>query len=299
MKFFSRLLPSKRPPSVTNAVGMIVEQECDWFRTYAADIYSGAGAIVDLGCFVGLTTICLAQGLSANSAAKTAKIHAYDRFLWEDWMKLWWEAKGLPAPELEGDSFLPEFLKQSSPWKDQIIVHSEDLTVSPWDNGPIEFLLVDVMKSSDVAESVARNFFGFLVPGKSYVAHQDFAHSWTSWIHLLQFRLRDSFAVAADLPGSGTVVFRYRKQFSPEAVGDLSMTSVAVEEIEAAFDYSLGLVSDSKKPNVVAAKAMAYLHCGDVDRARAVVEANRWGATSLGQDLENVESLIRERSRNA
>jgi hypothetical protein len=247
---------------------------------------------------MGSTTICLAQGLSANRAAKTARIHAYDRFLWEDWMQSWWEAKGLSGPELETESFLPEFLKQTAPWKDQIVVHPEDLAVSRWDNGPIEFLLVDVMKSSDVAESIARNFFGFLIPGRSYIAHQDFAHSWTSWIHLLQFRLRDSFALAADIPKSGTVVFRYRKQFSPETVGDLSMTSVAVEEIDAAFDYSLNLVSDDKKPNVVAAKAMAYLHRGDVDRAREVVEANRWGATSLGQDLENVESLIRERSRN-
>lgn len=298
MKFFSRLFPSKRPAVASNSVGMIVEQECNWFRTYAADIYSGAGAIVDLGCFVGSTTICLAQGLSANRAAKTAKIHAYDRFLWEDWMQSWWQAKALPAPELEADSFLPEFLKQTSPWKDRIIVHPGDLALSSWDNGPIEFLLVDVMKSSEVAEAIARSFFCFLVPGKSYVAHQDFAHSWTSWIHLLQFRLRDSFTVAADIPKSGTVVFRYRKQFPPQAVGDLSMTSVAVEEIDAAFDYSLGLVSDDKKPNVVAAKAMAYLHRGDIDRAREVVEANRWGTTSLGQDLENVERLIRERSRN-
>ncbi|MEY2512617.1 MAG: hypothetical protein QOE26_3380 [Verrucomicrobiota bacterium] len=298
MKFLSRLFPSKRAAPASNAVGMIVEQECDWFRTYAADIYRGTGAIVDLGCFMGSTTISLAQGLRFNRAAKVAKIHAYDRFLWENWMQNWWEAKGLPAPELEADSFLPEFLKQTSPWKDRIIVHHEDIAVSRWDNGPIEFLLVDVMKSSDLAESITRNFFSFLVPGKSYVAHQDFVHSLTSWIHLLQFRLRNSFAVAADIPGSGTVVFRYRKQFSPEAVGDLSITSAATEELEAAFDYSLGLVSDSKKPNVVAAKAMAYLHRGDVDNARAVVEANRWGSTSLGQELEGVEKLIGERSRN-
>lgn len=298
MKFFSRLFPSKRLPPATNPVGMLVEQECDWFRTYAADIYSGAGAIVDLGCFVGSSTISLAQGLRSNRAAKTAKIHACDNFVWEDWMQRWWKEKGLAPPELEAGSFLPEFLKRTSPWKDQIILHHEDLAVSRWDDGPIEFLLVDVMKTAEVAEAITRNFFSFLIPGTSYIAHQDFAHWLTSWISLLQFRLRDSFALAADVPNSGTVVFHYRKPFSPEAVGDLSMTSVTAEEIEAAFDYSLGLVCDSKKPNVVAAKAMAYLHRGDVDRAREVIGTNRWGPTSYGQDLEIVERLIRERSRN-
>jgi len=277
---------------------MIVEGESDWFRTYAANTYSGAGAIVDLGCFVGSTTISLAQGLRSNRASKTAKIYAYDCFLWEDWMQGWWDEKGYPPPELEAQSFLPEFLKRTSPWKEQIIVHREDLAVSRWDDGPIEFLLVDVMKSSEVAEAITRNFFGFLIPGKSYLAHQDFAHWFTSWITVLQFRLRDSFALAADIPDSGTVVFHYRRPFSPEAVGDLSLTSVAAEEIEAAFDYSLSLVSDRKKPNIVAAKAMAYLHRGDVDRAREVLGTNRWGPTSYGQDLEIVERLISERSRN-
>ena len=299
MNFFSRLFQSKRPSSAVDALGMISGQECAWFRTYAADTYTGAGAIVDLGCFVGATTVSLAQGLCGNRLAKTAKIHAYDRFLWEGWMQEWWEAQELPPPKLEAGTFLPEFLQQTSPWKDQIIVHHEDLTLSSWDNGPIEFLLVDAMKSSDIAESITRNFFRYLVPGKSYVAHQDFAHSWTSWIHLLQFRLRDSFAVTADIPGSGTVVFRYRRKFSPETVGDLSMASAAVEEIEATFAYSLGLVSESKKPNVVAAKAMAYLHRGDVERAREVVETNQWKAPSLGQELEAVARLITERSRSA
>jgi hypothetical protein len=277
---------------------MLVDEECNWFRTYAAETFTGAGTIVDLGCFVGSTTISLAQGLGSNRGAKTAKIHAYDNFVWEDWMQRWWEAKGFAPAEVEAGSFLPEFLKRTSPWKDQIIVHAEDLAHSRWENGPIEFLLVDVMKSAEVAEAITRNFFTSLIPGKSYLAHQDFAHWLTSWIHLLQFRLRDSFAMAADVPNSGTVVFKYRKQFEPEAVRDLSMASAAAEEIEAAFDYSLGLVSEGKKSSVIAAKAMAYLHRGNVDRAREVLETNPWGPASFGQDLETVEKLIGERSQN-
>src|SRR5881394_2941844 len=126
MKFLSRLFASKRLPPATDPVGMLVGQECDWFRTYAAETYSGAGAVVDLGCFVGASTISLAQGLRSNRAAKTAKIYAYDNFIWEDWMEYWWKAKGLAPAKLEADSFLPEFLKRTSPWKDQIIVRRED-----------------------------------------------------------------------------------------------------------------------------------------------------------------------------
>jgi hypothetical protein len=112
---------------------------------------------------------------------------------------------------------------------------------------PIFGLLVDAIKSPGLADSITHAFFPYLIPGKSYLAQQDFAHFYTSWIHLLQFRLRDSFVVAADIPKSGTVVFRYHTQLSSAAFSDLSLSSAPVEEIEAAFEYSLRLVSDDKK----------------------------------------------------
>jgi hypothetical protein len=300
MKLLQRLFPSKHGESLApDVVGMITEQERAWFRTYAADVYSGAGAIVDLGCFVGSTTISLAQGLRANRIAGATKIHAYDQFVWDDFIQAWWTAKkNLPAPDIVDNSFLPEFLNRTLAWKDQIIVHQQDLTHVQWQNGLIEFLLVDAMKSPELADSITQTFFPYLIPGKSYLAQQDFAHFYTSWIHLLQFRLRDSFALAADIPKSGTVVFRYHTQLSPEAFSDLSLSAAAVEEIEAAFEYSLRLVSDDKKPNIIAAKAMAYIHRRDFDRAREVVDANHWGPTSLGQELEIVKRLIRQETGN-
>jgi hypothetical protein len=128
------------------------------------------GAIVDLGCFVGSTTISLAQGLRASRIAEATKIHAYDYFVWDDFIKSWWEAKNLPLPDIVDDSFLPEFLKRTLPWKDRIIVHQQDLTHVQWQNGPIEFLLVDAMKSPQLAGSITHAFFPYLIPGKSYLA---------------------------------------------------------------------------------------------------------------------------------
>jgi hypothetical protein len=191
----------------------------------------------------------------------------------------------LPA----GGSFLPEFLRRTQKWQDQIVVHEEDLRYARWEEEPIEFLFIDAMKSPELATAIASEFFPQLVPGQSYVAHQDFAHYYTSWIHLLQFRLRDCFEVIADIPGSGTVVFRCQRKLSPGQWGDLSLASAPPAEIEAAFAYSMGLVSEDKKINALAAKAMAYVHRGELERARQVLEATAAGTKSLAESSKQRE----------
>jgi hypothetical protein len=174
------------------------------------------------------------------------------------------------------------------------VVHEEDLRYARWEEEPIEFLFIDAMKSPELATAIASEFFPQLVPGQSYVAHQDFAHYYTSWIHLLQFRLRDCFEVITDIPGSGTVVFRCQRKLSPGQWGDLSLVSAPLAEIEAAFEYSMGLVSEDKKTNVIAAKAMAYVHRGELERARQVVEATAAGTKSLGEELEMTRAMLNQ-----
>jgi hypothetical protein len=111
---------------------------------------------------------------------------------------------------------------------------------------------------------------------------------------LLQFRLRDCFEVIADIPGSGTVVFRCQRKLSPGQWGDLSLASAPPAEIEAAFAYSMGLVSEDKKINVLVAKAMAYVHRGELERARQVVEATAAGTKSLGGELETARAMLNQ-----
>src|SRR5687768_9256408 len=54
---------------------------CEW---YARSAYRGAGAIVDLGSWLGSTTVPLARGMSRRPpGAATTRIEAYDRFVWE------------------------------------------------------------------------------------------------------------------------------------------------------------------------------------------------------------------------
>jgi hypothetical protein len=272
--------------------GMTTRHEQHWLRTYAAQTYRGTGAIVDLGCFLGASTISLAQGLALNSKIRQKQIHAYDLFIGDEFYEAWAKGKQVEGLLTAGGSFLPEFLRRTQKWRDQIVVHEEDLRYARWEEEPIEFLFIDAMKSPELATAIASEFFPQLVPGQSYVAHQDFAHYYTSWIHLLQFRLRDCFEVTADIPGSGTVVFRCQRKLSPGQWGDLSLASAPPAEIEAAFAYSMGLVSEDKKINVLAAKAMAYVHRGELERARQVIEATAAGTKSLGGELETARAMM-------
>jgi hypothetical protein len=273
---------------------MTSQREQRWLRTYAAHSYRGMGAIVDLGCFLGATTISLAEGLALNSNRNRERIHAYDLFIWNKGYEKW--AKGTEVAGLfaAGDTFLPEFLRRTEKWRDDIVVHEQDLRQARWEQGPIEFLFIDAMKSPEVARAVASNFFPCLVPSKSYVAHQDFAHCSTPWIHLLTFRLRGYFSFVADLPQSS--LFRLEREIEPQALAsDLSPAGVSPGEIEAAFEYSMTLVPDDKKANIIAAKAMAYQARGELMRAHEILTQSRYGPASRADEFNTVKGLIQQK----
>jgi len=51
-----------------------------------------------------------------------------------------------------------------------------------WSGGPIEVLVIDIAKSTEVADHVAASFFPALVPGRSIVVQQDFLHEAQPWL---------------------------------------------------------------------------------------------------------------------
>jgi hypothetical protein len=270
---------------------MTSRQEQQWLRRYAARSYRGTGAIVDLGCFLGATSIALAEGLALNTKAKHKQIHAYDLFTWNEGYEAWARGREVEGLFTAGASFLPEFLKRTEKWRDYIVIHEGDLRHARWEHGPIEFLFIDVMKSPDLATAIASNFFPHLVRGNGHVAHQDFSHCSTPWIHILTFRLRDYFRFVADLHQSS--LFRLEKQIEPQALaGDLSPAAISSAEIEAAFDYSLSLVGNDKKANVIAGKAMAYVARNELTRAHEIMMQSRYGPASRANEFNTTKALI-------
>lgn len=248
--------------------GLTSAQEQEYFEKYAREIYSGLGEIVDLGCWLGSTTISLAKGLSQrrNLVKVNKKVHAFDQFIWSKGMAPYYHGLKLYK---EGESFLPEFIERTKNWSSLIEIHEGDLRTIKWDGSSIEFLLIDAMKSWELANSILQEFFPYLIPGHSYIVHQDFKHYYTSWIHLLNYRFREHFAMVYSIPHSASIVLRYIKPLKGELLNiSYSFESFSFQEIDAAFNYSMSLVPKKEQSNIAAAKVMLYIQMNNIEKAK-------------------------------
>jgi hypothetical protein len=250
---------------------MTSDQEQIFLQDYAQNIYSGQGEIIDLGCWLGSATISLAKGLEINRrvALKYKRIHAYDLFIWNQYMEKTVKGTSLEAQYQPGDSFLEEFTCRISPWSPSIKVYPGDVTEIGWNGGAIEYLFVDAMKSWDLTKNIFLNFYPHLMPMTSLVHYNDFAHYATAWIHLLIYKLRPYFTHHCNLYQAA--VFQYVNPLPKDALIlklDPPFGIFSTEDVDQAFAYSLQICHDKLRPNIAAAKVMAFIYLGDIDQAK-------------------------------
>jgi hypothetical protein len=272
---------------------MISIPERQFYSRCAREKKGDSGSIVDLGCWMGATTVALANGLASKGAGlpSTEVIDAYDRFVWQPWMD---ECKdyifGIYEP---GESFLPEARRRVASYSNLIRLHAADLTRTEWTGGPIKILLVDAMKTSELAKAITMNFFPSLFTG-ALLIHQDYKHWFTSWIHVLQYRLKDYCAFMHSVPQSGTVCFRILRPIPLEAIHEaVDLTSVGDKEVEAAMAYSLSFVGTEGADAVAAAHIMHYLHADNHIKAREIQRKYAARGMADGKEMQTVEHRMR------
>ncbi len=279
---------------------MIIAAEAAFYRDSAAASVEQEGAIVDLGCWLGATSIALADGLSDHSAAgehSEKKVLGFDRFVWEQWMP-----SHVPYGLYEvGESFLPEARRVvRDHGGGKVELHQADLTSYQWTGGSIKILLVDAMKTEALVRQIARSFYPKLSSG-SLLIHQDFKHFHTTWIHLLQYQLREYFRVCRVIPKGGTVAFRVLKPIPDELLERATdFANLSDDEVETSFRHSIDLVGSADAVNVAAAHVMHYIHLGRNDQARETLEIYReWGITEQGEFPIVLGQLASREARDA
>lgn len=249
---------------------MTTMTERAYFKWHAQEEVTGAGAVVDLGSWLGSTTATMAMGLSANPrrAVRNTVIDAYDEFRWDPRFDYHSPPTKL-GPYKEGDSFRPEFELVVARWRERIVVHEGDLLQERWSGGPIELMLVDAMKTWELATHIVRHFYPALLPGTGYVIHQDFSHCFTPWIPLVSYRLLEFLKPVKDIPRAESFVFQVTQPVS-ESELTLDRASFREAEIERAFQYWLSATLPEKRSGLRTARILLAHYDGDSERAQSL-----------------------------
>jgi hypothetical protein len=274
---------------------MTIARELAFCESYARECFSGAGRMVDLGCWFGATTFSLARGLTRNRRAKNNRmIEAFDLFVWNKWMQLAADPIQMPVKYREGESFYEDVKRLLAPYKDIVRLCQQDLMEYEPAKGPVELLFIDAMKTWPLARKIVTGFFPLLIPGVSIVVQQDFIFHQpiAATSHLLMWRLRDHFEWLHQIPRSGSVVFVCKKQIDAASLPNLGPESFTLEEIDQAYEYSRAcVVEDDRRTHVEAAKLLFLIERAQYEAALKHV---RWLVENGIKFREHVLADVRQ-----
>ena len=111
-------------------VGATTIEEQAWCRWFGAEIYSGAGALVEFGPWLGSLTASYCEGLARNprAAGRTKIAHVYDLFTWSRIFEEW--SRGTPhaGRHAAGESFEAYFLALHAEYERFLTVVRADRT---------------------------------------------------------------------------------------------------------------------------------------------------------------------------
>jgi len=233
---------------------MLVPDELRLLNYLAEEYYAGEGAIVDAGCFLGGSTVALADGLRRNLRRRGRReeklIHSYDRFEIEGWTVGSFFDKSARA----GESFKPVYDRNVEPYAGLVEVHPGDIRLHPWAGGPVEILFIDVAKHWRVCDWVTWQFFPRLIPGRSLVVQQDYLfHHWVAWIHVTMEFYSEYFEYVCDT-GVNSVVFRNTKRIPEGVLRERTVESLSTAEKAGLMDAAASRFSGTQAAMLLSAK---------------------------------------------
>jgi hypothetical protein len=251
------------PPSAQDVLTMLSLEERRLLYWLTRSYRAGDGAIVDGGCFVGGSTISLAEGVRA--AGIGGVVDVFDLFEVEPYMTDFY----FKNHELRtGDSFRPLFDRNTADVADLLRVHDGDLMQERWSGEPIEILFIDFAKSWDLNDFIAQEFLPCLIPGRSIVVQQDYVFSGCPWIALTMEHLREYLEPVAFVEHC-SVVFLCRRKVPRESP---RVSGIPQQRRTELLDRATRRFLGYPRAVLECAKATLLIEHGAVDEAQAIID---------------------------
>ena len=288
---------------------MLSDEERQYLFWLGSSEWTGVGDVVEIGPWLGGSTISLAAGMRANKRLSGEKrFHVFDNFVWVDYM-----ARRALLPIRTGESFEPFFLENLKDYRDLLVSYCMELpdevlpsdpeTMQPvavatglplvdWpSNKAVEILFVDGAKSWSAFRHLLITFAPVLAPGSLLVC-QDYKCWGNYWITALTQGLSANLEVLHVLH-ENTVALRVKLRIAPELV--LRLRDVSLDEgiaLVRAAGQNLADLGDRLGAAIVATGLVNFV----VDKSGDLAEARRFydevvAAWPLGGNTHNLKRL--------
>ena len=97
---------------------MISREEKQYLYWLTKSLWMGMGSVVEIGPWLGGSTVCLAAGMKTSGNNTRNRLHVYDNFIWREFM-----SGRAQLPLESGDSFETFFLKNIKPYSEIVNHH--------------------------------------------------------------------------------------------------------------------------------------------------------------------------------
>jgi hypothetical protein len=251
-------------PVLPQVPGMISPGESRYLYWLAGACHTGAGAVVEVGTWLGRSTLHLAGGLRDSGYA--TPLHCFDNFVWHGASDNSKSGLNLPA----GADFEAYFLENIAPFRADIRVSKTDFAGIAWPaDQPIDILFLDGPKNAEHVSQCLRAFAPALVPGQTMLVFQDYQHPLSYDIPLAVQSLGDALALRHTVASGGTVSFVLERplradEISPEA---LDWQGKPLDEIRRLWAAMLAPLEGPVLQRMKAAYALHLCRIGETTAA--------------------------------
>jgi hypothetical protein len=300
---------------------MLQPEETQYLYWLGASVWMNDGIVLEIGPWLGGSTVCLAAGMHASGRPSEGRLHAVDNFLWRAFM-----AARASLPLAPGESFEPYFLKNLDTYRDIVVAHAATLpdeviegddeatskraagekVVPSLDaapgKGPIEVLFIDGAKSWRGMAHLLRIVRERMVPGKTLLICQDYKYWGTYWVPMLMARLREYFEPVHNVLGATTVAFRLVREIPLSSLDSLPdhVSRIPTEEglklINVARRMLIADLDWLGASNVALCRVSFLAHQGKTDAAVVAFKQAQeaWPPFADAEQLERARNYLRD-----
>ena len=258
-------------PSFPLPPTMLTTAEVQLLHWLTSAAYTGRGEIVDAGCFLGGSSVALADGLRCNKRLqpqqKEKRITSYDLFVVD-----WYTCQYFLPEKREGEDFFDRFSQNIRPYEAYITAIKGDIRSIAWGERPIEILFLDVAKQPDIHDIIVQRLFPHLIPGVSFVVQQDYVHEWLPWIHITMEHFTEYFAPRGYVRDA-SALYQLSKPLPPDQCANFSVQNIPPDQQLRLMNRAIEKVPLPEKKVVMLAKVRLLYDLGRGQEAHALLDA--------------------------